>query len=105
MVKELLGFDVTDATNEEELIRCIQRADGRIDSLFAQVTQSVPTDVPQTIKDGSAEIAAYYFLRNRNPTQATNFLEDGVTLVMQYIRGQYFRGVVKAYGSEHFERE
>jgi len=103
MVKELLGFDVTDATNEPELKRCIANADGRIDSIFAQVNAVVPSTVPQQVKDGSAQIAAYYFYRNRNPTNATVFLKNGVEEIMQYIQGKYYKGVAYRYGHEHFE--
>jgi len=98
-VKERLGIDDTDTTHDTELNNALAYADGIIDAEFARIDETVPSTVPQAIKDASADFAAFYFLRNREPEKATTFYETGKMLLEKYIEGEYFKGVVKRTGA------
>jgi len=103
MVKERLQMDVSESKHEEEILRAMSYADGWIDSQFAQYDKTVPIVPPQQIKDASADLAAFYYLRNRTPSKATTFYETGTQLITDYLHGQYRKGTAIRRGHERFE--
>ena len=100
MVKERLGIPSDDTTKDTVLTNAIAYADGYIDSRLSEVDGSVPSPTPQIIKDASADIAAYYYIRNLEPDRANIYLENGKMLLESYIRQQYFKGVTVRTGQD-----
>jgi len=103
MVKDRLGIERTETKQNIEIDGALAYADGWIDSQFAQYNQTVPTVVPQQIKDASADLAAFYFYRNQKPNKATIFFDSAQQLIENYLRGQYKKGTAMRRGSERFE--
>lgn len=93
-VKERCGIEMDDTRYDQTINRALAYADGVIDTMFTAINKTVPTAVPQILKDAASDLAAYYMLRIKEPEKAQMYLEHGTTLVNQYIDAKYRKGTV-----------
>jgi hypothetical protein len=85
-VKAVLNI-VEDDYNTEITV-CVVSADALIDGLCKAQGLSVPTPVPQLVKDGSKQFAAWVFKKQwGDPEAAEHFYEAGLRFVQAHIDG------------------
>jgi hypothetical protein len=75
----------TSSTYDAEVASCIVSGDGLVDSLLKVESLTVPSVVPQNIKDADAYFAAWMFRRRRDPTGAEAFWSEGQRFLNVYI--------------------
>lgn len=93
-VKRRLGLALSETQYDSEIDEAIAWADGFIDAEFTHAGAAVPATIPNLIKSASADLAAYHFLRSREPDKATRFYEDGLIWLDKYIQATYGKSVV-----------
>jgi len=102
-VRIRIGLREDDTSEDAEIEECLAYADDWIDSLFAQLDQTVPSPTPSHIANAAEDLAAYFYFRHRDPSKATVYKDDGLRAVNDYLTAEYGKAVVKRHGREHFE--
>ena len=81
-------LQTVDATLETEIEGCIVSADAFIDSELDKYGLTVPTAVPQVVKDASAHFAAWLFRHRRDPQGGVAFREEAEVFLRSYIEAE-----------------
>ena len=71
-VKVLLQVPADNTDYDVELGDCVESADAIVDSWLLKSGLSMPSSVPQNLKDASAYFAAWLFRRRRNYQENTS---------------------------------
>ncbi len=84
-VKPILVIAPDETTYDTELAACVVTGDAIIDRLLRREGLSVPSSVPQNVKDASANFAAWDFRRKRDPGSAEGFWVAANRFLQMYI--------------------
>lgn len=86
-------YVITEEKYNLEIDNGLAFGDGYIDGIMAQ-HGSIPSPAPQLIKDICADLATYYYYKNRNPEQSTIFWDSALRMLNEYVKANYQQGVV-----------
>ncbi len=87
-VKPILQIATATLTYDTELTECITSADAWVDKKLEPYDLTVPTPVPQNIKDASRYFAAYLFRKRRDPTGADPFKDVAEEFLMVHVNDE-----------------
>ena len=91
MVKQRMK--ITGSTRDAEIALAVTYADTRCDVAIAANGGSIPvSSPPQSLKEASADFAAYFMHRINNPSVATLFVESAKTMLRNYIVSEFRQG-------------
>lgn len=97
-------YIITNEENDMALKRALEWSDAYINAVCELFGGTVESTTPQAIIDVAADLAAYHFLRDNDPTKATRYLVDAKEVLNIYTSKRWKLGVVLRHGREHFER-
>ena len=86
MVKQRLRIGTTDTSRDSQINAALDYADAYADSIIEANGGSTPiSSPPKRLKEGVADIAAYFLYRSDKPDVATLFKESGDMLIQNYV--------------------
>ena len=96
MVKIRIGIDITETKRDNEIDAALTFADAMIDEALMAAGGSGSLSSPaQSVKESSADLAAYFIYRVKNPSTATLYWDSAMTLLKNYIRRSLIKGAAE----------
>lgn len=89
MVKVRIGAAQSDTRQDVQIGHALTWADVKVNSAFEEVNETVPSVVPNVIKEIAADFATYFVLRNKNQAAAKSYLDSAEVSMGRYIDMKY----------------
>ena len=87
-VKPLLHLDLAESSEDVELAGCVSTGSGLVDGFLQVKGLTVPSVVPQLLKDAAANFAAWAYRRVRDSSGAQGFWNDAMQFLQTYVDGE-----------------
>ncbi len=87
-VKGPLQIDLAETKYDIDLARCVTTGSAIVDASLQQEDLTVPSTVPQLVKEAAAHYAAWEFRRWSDPLSAGAFWGEAERLMDKYIRAK-----------------
>jgi hypothetical protein len=88
-VKPVLHLDLVESSEDVELAGCVVTGCGLVDGFLQVKGLTVPSVVPQLLKDAAANFAAWAYRRVRDPFGAQGFWNDALQFLQTYVDSEF----------------
>ncbi len=81
----LVEIESSDETYDAEIEVCITSAEARVDAFLLQNKLTMPSPVPQLLKDATIYFTGWLFRRRRTPSGSPSFWTEGTRFFNAYV--------------------